>query len=123
MVVMLIFSVIAFSFLSHTKQQMPLINGYLLKKPVSLPLFKLQDHKGQLFDHASLLGNWHLIAYGYLTCPDICPTTLLTLTHVAQQLKAEKVTSEVKFIFYTVDPVRDHSEQLLQYLAYFNSII
>jgi len=120
LLVIFLFSATAISHLQQTKQPMPLINGYLLKKPVVLPAFRLQDHQGQVFDHTSLLGNWHLIAYGYLTCPDICPTTLLTLTHVAQQLKSKNLKPEIKFIFYSVDPVRDSSEQLSQYLAYFN---
>jgi protein SCO1/2 len=108
-------------FLQQPNKPIPLVKGYLLKNPVNLPFFTLEDHKKQGFDNNSLVGYWHVIAYGYLTCPDICPMTLVTLSHLAQQLQDEELAPEIKFIFYSIDPLRDSSEKLASYLAYFDS--
>jgi len=117
----LCFSIVAIAILQQSKPAMPFINGYLLTEPISLPKFVLQNHQEQPFYQTTLLGKWHLISYGYLNCPDICPTTLMTLSYVADQVKTLDLNSEVKFIFYTVDPDRDQAKQLLSYLDYFNS--
>ena len=57
----------------------PLIQGVLLPDARELRSFSLYDHHNQTFSNADLQGRWHLVSYGFTTCPDICPTTLSEL--------------------------------------------
>ncbi|MDX1736434.1 MAG: SCO family protein, partial [Halioglobus sp.] len=65
----------------------PLIQGVLLPQARSVADFELIDHNDRGFTNADLQGRWHLVSYGFTTCPDICPTTLSQLAQVAEQLQ------------------------------------
>lgn len=58
-----------------------------------------------------------VLEFGYTSCPDVCPTTLSNLTKVLRDLgeKAE----EVRVLFVTVDPDRDTTRELKQYISNF----
>ena len=58
------------------------------------------------------------VFFGYLNCPDICPTTLVEMIEVKQLLGAN--ASKVEFVFVTLDPDRDSTENLKTYLANFD---
>ncbi|MBN7796433.1 SCO family protein [Parahaliea mediterranea] len=97
----------------------PHIQGVLLEQPRALPDFELVDQWGERFDNSDLRGEWHLLSYGFTTCPDICPTTLSQLTSVAERLPADQ-KRELRFVFYSVDHRRDTPAQLASYLAFFD---
>jgi len=60
-----------------------------------------------------------LLYFGYMTCPDVCPTSLSTLSQALQGLDAQiKNTTHVLFI--TLDPERDKIAELNAYLSYFS---
>lgn len=57
-----------------------------------------------------------LIAYfGYTHCPDVCPTTLVTIKNA--KMKIGDLASRVTLAMATVDPDRDTVEVLPRYLA------
>ena len=59
--------------------------------------------------------------FGFTYCPDICPTTLITLATVLDELKIAGVNiNPLRIVFVTVDPVRDTPEQIKQYLSLFD---
>jgi protein SCO1/2 len=60
----------------------PLESGTWLPQPRALPEFHLQDLSGADFDLKSLRGQPTLLFFGFTNCPDVCPTTLATLTQV-----------------------------------------
>lgn len=97
----------------------PQIRGILLQTPKPLPEFELRDHHNQTFTREELLGRWHILSYGFTSCPDICPTTLACLARVAKQLSTEEL-ADLRFLFYTVDHRRDTSAKLSIYLPYFH---
>lgn len=66
-------------------------------------------------------GHFLLVAFGYTSCPDICPATL-TAVHLALERLGAGAGHLVP-IFVTVDPVRDTADRLRQYLASFDSRI
>jgi protein SCO1/2 len=70
--------------------------------------FKLSDHRGEVI----------LLYFGYRTCPDFCPTTLLELQSVYADL--DEPADKVKVIFVTIDPERDTLENMKQYTGAFN---
>jgi protein SCO1/2 len=98
----------------------PLESGTWLPQPRALPEFHLQDLSGADFNLRSLRGHPTLLFFGFTNCPDVCPTTLATLTQV--QRTAPLPGTQVVFI--TIDPERDSAASLQGYLgAFSNSFI
>ena len=92
-------------------------------RPDAIPLqpFTLIDNNEQVFTNKNLKGNWSFIFFGYTHCPDICPTTLLTLKKINKLLKKNhKTASNIQVIFVSIDPERDKPEDLKKYITYFN---
>ena len=59
-----------------------------------------------------------LVAYfGYLSCPDVCPTSMSDLEKALDVLGDDAERVEVSFT--TVDPTRDTPELMADYLSYF----
>lgn len=98
----------------------PQIEGVLLEEGRALPDFSLIDQHGQIFDNEDLLGDWHLVSYGFTTCPDICPTTLNQLVSFTRHLAQEGGPPAPKVLFYSIDYRRDTPEQLATYLPFFD---
>tara|TARA_B110000444_G_C18781487_1_gene567650 strand:- start:322 stop:969 length:648 start_codon:yes stop_codon:yes gene_type:complete len=94
----------------------PLIQGILLPEALNIEPFSLIDHHNRPFTNQDLKGIWHLVSYGFTTCPDICPTTLSELAIVVNQLE----TRDLRILFYTVDHRRDTVSQLESYIPYFH---
>jgi protein SCO1/2 len=94
--------------------------------PVPLPKFTLTDHNGGEFNKWSLNRKWTFMFFGYIFCPDVCPTALVDLNDVYEDLavKGDLVEEEFKVdtqvIFVTVDPGRDTVEELKDYVPHFN---
>ncbi|WNC66790.1 SCO family protein [Thalassotalea nanhaiensis] len=99
-------------------QPPPKISGTILIDPYPLSPFALVDQDNRIFNNSNLTGDWHLVSYGYLQCPDVCPTSLLLLTRIKEQLFDSSYMLNV--VFYTVDPVRDRPKNLKKYLRYFD---
>ncbi|MDJ0956666.1 MAG: SCO family protein [Arenicellales bacterium] len=97
------------------------IKATVLEPPNSIENFELVTHLGTPFTLDSLKGKWSLLFFGYTNCPDVCPTTLQTLTQVDKQI-GEDVTDDhqMQVVFVSVDPERDSLERLAQYVPYFN---
>jgi protein SCO1/2 len=96
----------------------PHIQGVLLAQANPLPAFSLLDHRGKPFSNKQLQGRWHLVSYGFTTCPDICPTTLSQLAVVVSRLGDR--AKDLDVLFYTVDHRRDTVDQLAAYLPFFD---
>jgi len=90
---------------------------YQQARPISA--FTLTDELGQEFSNAQLQGQWSLVFFGYTSCPDVCPTTLQNLNFIYEDLTAIANNSQVLLV--SVDPKRDSTDKLAQYIAYFNS--
>jgi len=80
--------------------------------------FRLTDHKGQVRTLADFRGKVVIMFFGYTQCPDVCPTTMMEMTAVLQQLGAD--AARVQMLFVTVDPERDTRELLANYVPAFN---
>ena len=85
-----------------------------------LPEFELFDHNNQALGHPQLSGKWSLMFFGYTNCPDICPTSLQTLSDMMNAIDDSDVRKTVQVIFVSVDPERDSSQVLKSYVQYFN---
>lgn len=98
-----------------------LVSGTLIPQPRPLSPFNLTDHTGNPFSQDSIKGRWHLLAFGYTRCPDICPTTLAMLARLTDRLERESLNSQIQTDFVTIDPQRDTAAVLADYVPYFNN--
>ncbi len=96
----------------------PSIQGVLLPDGRPLEAFSLLDHHGRAFTNLELKGQWHLVSYGFTTCPDICPATLTQLTEATEQLG--NYGQDLRVLFYSVDHRRDTVQQLSTYMPFFD---
>jgi len=64
-----------------------------------------------------LRGKTIMLFFGYANCPDICPTTMLQLAEVLENLGPQKDQAQVVFI--SVDPHRDKPDMLQEYVNLF----
>lgn len=80
--------------------------------------FRLTDHNGKLRTLADFRGKAVVMFFGYTQCPDVCPTTMMEMTAVLQQLGAD--AQRVQMLFVTVDPERDTRELLSNYVPAFD---
>ena len=92
--------------------------------PKPLREFVLTDQNRNAFNLARLKGNWSFLFFGYTHCPDICPSTLASLSKLREQLtKGVNGSKNIQFIFISVDPKRDTAAILKQYTGYFDPLI
>jgi protein SCO1 len=94
--------------------------GSLLGSAIGGP-FKLIDQNGHTVTNTDLEGKWLLVYFGYTHCPDACPTALNNIALALSDLGAEK--SEVRPVFITIDPERDTSQALKDYVSAFGAPI
>lgn len=80
--------------------------------------FRLTDHNGKQRTLADFRGKVVVLFFGYVHCPDVCPTTLADLAHAMRLLG--KDAERVQVLFVTVDPERDKPELLAQYVPAFH---
>ena len=88
--------------------------------------FILTDHKGIIFTEREMQGKYALIFFGYTNCPDVCPTSLMTLTQAFKRLGEQpdkKLADKIVPYFITVDPQRDTAKILNEYVKYFDKRI
>ena len=95
----------------------------LVTLPERRPLaeFILVDDEKGVFDLGSLTSRWSFIFFGFMYCPDICPTTLYDLSLVKKEMLATGINErEIQFVFISVDPARDKAAQIQRYVKYFD---
>jgi protein SCO1/2 len=79
--------------------------------------FSLNDQDGRMFRLRDHRGKMIILFFGYISCPDVCPTTFSKLTRVYALLGAEG--KDVLTVFVSVDPQRDTTDKIKEYLQYF----
>lgn len=67
----------------------------------------------------SFKGKVTVFFFGYMFCPDYCPTTMTTLNTALSKMTPDDA-KRVEVVFVTVDPKRDKPEELAKYVAAFN---
>jgi len=80
-----------------------------------LPKFQLQQND-KPFNNQSLKNKWSIMFFGYARCPDVCPTELMFLNNISENIKIKM--PDVYFV--SVDASRDTPDMLNKFTAYFN---
>ena len=83
------------------------------------PDFSVRGSDGAPLSLSRYRGKVVVLGFGYTSCPNVCPATLAVLAQA--QRKLGPLASQVQVIYLTVDPERDNTERLKQYLAAFDS--
>lgn len=92
-------------------------NGTVLPGGRDIAAFNLQDQDGQPFSQTQLRGAPSLLFFGFTHCPDVCPATLALMAAVQRA----HVVADLRVIFVTVDPGRDDTQTLRNYVRAFDS--
>jgi cytochrome oxidase Cu insertion factor (SCO1/SenC/PrrC family) len=87
------------------------------REPIGGP-FALTDQHGTRRTDTEFRGKLMLVYFGFTFCADVCPTDLLQMALAVDQLG--KAGETVQPVFITVDPERDTSEHLNQYMPLFH---
>lgn len=80
--------------------------------------FRLIDHDGRPRRLADFRGKAVVLFFGYLQCPNYCPTTLARLAEVMALLGED--ARRVQVLFVTIDPERDTPQALKEYVGSFD---
>ena len=80
--------------------------------------FRLIDSAGQLRTLEDFRGEVVMIYFGFIQCPDVCPTALMRAVEVKQALGP--LGDRFRVVYITVDPERDTPEIVSAYLAAFD---
>ena len=95
----------------------PLIAG-VFSPPRQAPDFSLSGSNGSELKLGSYRGKVVVVAFGFTSCPDVCPITLATLAQARKKLGADG--KELQVVYITVDPERDDAGRMRTYLAAFD---
>lgn len=90
-----------------------------LDNPRPLRPFELTSANGSI-DNQSLRGRWTVFLFGFLNCPDICPTSVSELAALSKQLPSLSSAREVALVFVSVDPERDSPADVSEYARAFD---
>lgn len=102
---------------STSAPQVDAENVYLYDSPRNIRSFSLTTAQGDEVDNSFLQGQWTIAFVGFTDCPDVCPTTMATLSRTAGNLP-DHVT-EPQFLMISADPETDTPEVLNRYVTFF----
>jgi protein SCO1 len=80
--------------------------------------FELVDQDGHAITDKTVSGRPSVIFFGYTSCPDVCPTTLMDLSNWLKALGP--LADKLNVLFISVDPDRDTPAHLRDYLSSFD---
>nr|WP_255609020.1 SCO family protein [Methylosinus sp. Sm6] len=86
--------------------------------PLREPSFRLTSTSGAIVDETTMRGRPYAAFFGFTQCPQVCPATLLELTHAIQSLGPE--AANLAIVFVTLDPERDTPKALSDFIAPFD---
>ena len=97
----------------------PELKAGVFDPPRQAPDFSLQGSNGQELRISHYRGKVVLLAFGFTSCTEVCPTTLNTFALTRRKLGA--TAADVQVVYVTVDPQRDVAARLAKYLGSFDA--
>jgi protein SCO1/2 len=83
--------------------------------------YALPDLSGKMVTPEAFRGKITAVFFGFMFCPDACPTHLTKMQEVKRLLG--KDSDRLQLVFITLDPERDTAEKLSKYLAAFDTTV
>jgi protein SCO1/2 len=90
----------------------------VFEPPRAAPDFSLRGSDGSDLTLHRYRGKVVILAFGFTSCPDVCPTTLTVLAQARKSLG--DAAKDLQVVYVTVDPERDDAERMRTYLAAFD---
>ncbi|MGL6290821.1 MAG: SCO family protein [Silanimonas sp.] len=87
--------------------------------PRAIPAFELQSVDGPVTPE-TLRGRWTVVFIGFVSCPDVCPTTLTDMAKAQKAWEALPEAKRPRLLFVSIDPERDTPELLAGYARHFH---
>jgi len=82
--------------------------------------FSLIDHNENKITSETFKGYWTFVFFGFTNCPDVCPATLLQLVQLNKRIEQKQyMAGNFKTLFVSVDPDRDGTKHIKEYVKYF----
>lgn len=94
------------------------LHGSVIEPPKPIADFALQA-ENESVKLSDFRGKFVVIFFGFISCPDICPTTLARLKAALNTLK-DSESSQVQVVFVSVDYKRDTPASITNYAKNFN---
>ncbi|MDA8682527.1 SCO family protein [Porticoccaceae bacterium] len=115
LIIMVIVSTgVLFSIMLDKPQEQP----NLIKSPTVGGDFVLRNIDGRV-SLEDFRGSVVILYFGFLSCPEVCPTSMSILTRSLEKLSpAEK--NKTKAILISIDPQRDNFQELLEFTNYYH---
>lgn len=84
--------------------------------------FTLTDQDGRQVTDRSFAGRYRIMYFGYTFCPDVCPVDLQKIGAGLKALEAtdSSIAQKIVPVFVTVDPRRDTTPVLKEFVANFH---
>lgn len=98
----------------------PAVQAVMWPEPRPLADVTLSTQHGETFTTADLEDRWSLMFFGYLDCPDVCPTSLHAMKSMREHLTARSAGTDLRMVFVSVDPSDDDPEEMAEYLAWYD---
>jgi protein SCO1/2 len=105
-------------FAASTADAAPSLKAGAFEPAHPAPELSLRGSDGQELKLARYRGKLVLLVFGFMNCPEVCPTTLATLAEARKALGPQ--AAAVQVVYVTVDPERDSVAQMRPYLAAFD---
>jgi protein SCO1/2 len=108
--------IVALTGVSYAQSQ---LKSGVFEPPRAAPDFSLPSSRDAQFTLSQQRGKILVLGFGFTNCPNVCPMTLANLAQVNKNLGV--LASQIQVIYVTVDPERDNTARLGEYLAKFNA--
>ena len=79
----------------------------------------LRDTRGAALDEHALATRYRLVTFGFTTCPNVCPLTLMGIHQALDELGPD--AARILPVFVSVDPQRDTPRALSVYVEAFDA--
>ncbi len=96
----------------------PQLKAGVFDPPRPAPDFSLSGSDGHELKMSHFHGKIVLLAFGFTSCTEVCPTTLNTLALARRKLGSS--AADVQVVYITVDPARDLPSRMAKYLHAFD---
>lgn len=113
----IIFSVLLYLYITVFSQ--PSLEKDLRSQYLKGGDFKLLHNETPFFLN-QLKGRPVILYFGYTSCPDVCPVGLAVIRDV---LRSSEAFNDVPAVFVTLDPERDSTKKLQEYVSFFHENI
>ena len=94
-------------------------SGTVMQAPTEAPpMDGLVWDDGTPVEVTELGGELVLVYFGYTSCPDICPTTLVSVDRALERIGGD--VDRVQVLMVSIDPARDDPDRVGRYVRSFN---